>query len=103
MTEASKESLYLNEMIGQFFDCGAQTVTMFNDNQGALDLALSHKFNVRTKHFGVRKHFVRDCIENGDIALYHMSTSHMPADILTKPLDKVLHKRCCDSLKMSAD
>ena len=103
VTEASKESLYLNEMIGQFFDCGAQTVTLFNDNQGALDLALSHKFNVRTKHFGVRKHFLRDCIENRDIALYHMSTSHMPADILTKPLDKVLHKRRCDTLKMSAD
>lgn len=103
VTEAAKESLYLNELIGNMFECGEQTVTIFNDNQGAIDTAFSQNFSVRTKHFGVRKQFIRDCIEDGYINLEYMPTRLMPADVLTKPLDRELHESCCQYLRMSPD
>ncbi|KAK3913436.1 Retrovirus-related Pol polyprotein from transposon TNT 1-94 [Frankliniella fusca] len=56
-------------------------------------LAHSEKFSARTKHFGVRIQLVRDCIEDGSIALEHMASKLMPADLLTKSLGKHDHQR----------
>jgi len=103
VTEVAKESLYLDQLIGKLFGCGEQTVTIYNDNQSAINLAFSHNFSARTKHMGVRKQFVRDCIESGDIELVYMPSKIMPADMLTKPLEKLLHEKCCRYLNMSSD
>lgn len=103
VTEATKESLYLNELVGDLFECGEQKVTIYNDNESAIKKAFTPNFSTRTKHMGVRKQFVRDCIESGLIDLVHIKSEFMPADILTKPLERVKHKNCCEYLKMSSD
>ncbi|XP_052126145.1 uncharacterized protein LOC113209233 [Frankliniella occidentalis] len=103
VTEATREALYLNELIEEMFNCGEQTVTIFNDNQSALETAYSQNFSTRTKHFGVRKQYVRDCVQRGSIELQYMPSRLMPADVLTKPLVRILHEDCCKYLKMSSD
>lgn len=103
VTEAVKESIYLNELVKNLFKCGDQRVTVFNDNTSTIKLAYSSGFSARTKHFGCRMQFVRDCIENGQIWLEHMSTKVMPADILTKSLGKTKHQNCLKTLRMLSD
>lgn len=103
MTEAVKESIWLNELVGKLFECGKQTITVYNDNLSAITLAYSKGFSARTKHMGVRLQFVRDCVEDGSVKIEHMSTDLMPADVLTKALKRDKHEKCCKYLKMTND
>lgn len=102
VTEAVKESIYLNDLVNEIFHCGEQRITVFNDNLSALRLAYSEKYSARTKHFGVRIQLVRDCIGDGSLILEHMSSKLMPADFLTKSLNKVDHEKCCNALKIKS-
>ena len=101
ITEAVKESLYLNALVNNFFQCGDQRVTIFNDNTSAIKLAYSDGFRARTKHFGCRIQLVRDCVQDGLVCIEHMSTKIMPADILTKPLGRVKHEECVQRLRLN--
>ena len=42
----------------------------------------------RTKHIGIRYHFVRERVESGEIKLTYIGTEHQLADLLTKPLNR---------------
>jgi histone deacetylase 1/2 len=101
VTEAVKESKYLNELVNNLFDCGYQKVTIFNDNMSTIKLALSSNFSARTKHFGCRMQFVRDAVQDGEVQIEHMSSSVMPADILTKPLGASKHVDCSINIGLS--
>jgi len=103
VTEATKEAICLNDLVKNLFNCGDQRVTIFNDNTSAIKIAYASGFSARTKHFGVRIQLVRDCIQSDQLCLEHMSTTIMPADILTKPLDRQSHKNCCKNLRLVSD
>ena len=60
LAEAVKESIYQDNKIDEFFKCGTQRVTIFNDNLGAIRLAYSLNYSARTKQFGCRMQLVRD-------------------------------------------
>ena len=59
---------------------------LFEDNQGAIGLALNQVSNHRTRHIDIRHHFIRQHIEAGTVALRYISTMSMIADALTKAL-----------------
>ena len=59
---------------------------LFEDNQGAIGLALNQVSNHRTRHIDIRHHFIRQHIEAGTVALRYISTMFMIADALTKAL-----------------
>ena len=42
----------------------------------------------RTKHIGVRHHFLRDHVEKGNVILTHVRTEDQVADIFTKGLSR---------------
>ena len=100
ITEAVKESLYLNGILGNLFDCGDQKITMFNDSMSAIKLAYSQNFSARNKHMGARIQLVRDSVQDGSVAIEHLSTDFMPADILTKGLGRQKHENCTRYLNM---
>ncbi|XP_074328335.1 secreted RxLR effector protein 161-like [Apium graveolens] len=41
---------------------------------------------LRSKHIDVRYHFIRDCVERGEIFMKYIHTNDQKADILTKPM-----------------
>lgn len=45
-----------------------------------------HVFHGRSKHIDIRYHFIRECVERGEIILKHISREEQCADILTKAL-----------------
>ena len=62
--------------------------TVFEDNNGALELAREPKYRPRTKHIGIKYHNFRDHVKQGKIKIEHVDTTKQRADIMTKPLEK---------------
>ena len=56
------------------------------DNQSAIALSKNPVFHDRSKHIDVRYHFIRECVEEGRIALKFITTEQQMADGLTKAL-----------------
>ena len=92
---------------------GAQPLTIFEDNQGTIDLSRKpgalHK---RSKHINIRYHWIRERIANGELKLSKIDTALNTADIFTKATsnqtfiflrDKLLHPREIVGRKESAN
>lgn len=90
LAEASKEALYLRNLIKEFTD-SLCCIDIFNDSQSAQKLAYNPVFHKRTKHIDVRYHFIRDAVLDNKILLKYLETNSMPADMLTKALGSKKH------------
>ena len=62
---------------------------VFEDNQGALQLARAPRITPRTKHYGIKYHFFREYVKKGHVVLQKISSAEQRADIFTKGLAKV--------------
>jgi hypothetical protein len=71
------------------FGCKFSKVPLLCDNKSAIKLANNPANHSRTKHIGLRHHFLRDHEAKRDVALSHVSTDKQLADIFTKPLDEL--------------
>ena len=74
------------------FDLGYSTdlpISIYEDNQGAIELSKNPKFHNRTKHIDVAYHFVRERISSKEISVTYCLSSEMLADIMTKGLTTV--------------
>ena len=60
----------------------------FEDNSGALELALVPKMRPRTKHINITYHHFRKYVKDKEITVHPIDTSEQRADILTKPLNE---------------
>ncbi|GBM59824.1 Retrovirus-related Pol polyprotein from transposon TNT 1-94 [Araneus ventricosus] len=95
LSDSCKEVLYLQKLLSEL-DLGVlcKQITVNVDNYSAIKLGENSLFHSRTKHIDIRHHFIRDVLEDGKIAVKHVSTSKMEADILTKPLGSLKHYEC---------
>ena len=78
---------------------------VFEDNSGALEIASVHKARPRTKHINVRLHHFRDYVDRKEVSILPMRTEDMPADFLTKPVNKDIlwkHRRTIMGAKTSS-
>jgi hypothetical protein len=67
----------------------------FDDNMGAIEIALVPKMRPRTKHINVKYHHFRQYVDNGDILIQHVTSKDQVADFLTKMSESTLfHKHC---------
>lgn len=94
MTEAAKESIYLQSFLGQLGFHELTTVKLFNDNMGALKLTENHTFHSKSKHIDLRYHFIRDAIQKNHLKVKYISTDDMLANVMTKGLFGPKHRRC---------
>jgi hypothetical protein len=60
--------------------------SIFEDNNGALQLARAPRMTPRTKHYGIKYHFFREYVANGDLKLFKVESASQKADIFTKGL-----------------
>ena len=61
---------------------------IFEDNQSTIAMSHNPQFHGRSKHIGIKYHFVRDQVTKGTIDLKYCPTTEMIADLLTKGLPK---------------
>ena len=59
------------------------------DNQGAMNLAKNPVQHQRSKHIGIKYHFIRSEIQEGRISLEYIPTEENVADVFTKPASRV--------------
>ena len=60
--------------------------TVFEDNNGALELAKAPRYRPRTKHIAIKYHHFRSHVQNGSIKLEPIDTQFQIADQFTKGL-----------------
>lgn len=77
-------------------------VTIFIDNKSALELVKHPVFHGRSKHIDTRFHFIRECIERGDVVVKHIAGHEQRADVFTKPLARILFKEMRQKLGMKS-
>ncbi|KRX33673.1 Copia protein, partial [Trichinella sp. T9] len=88
LAEASRELLWLCQLLNDF---GVQTLdatTLYEDNEGCIRLVESDRFRERTKHINVRFHMVKDLRKKGILEVKYCPSEEMIADNLTKPVCK---------------
>lgn len=83
---AACQGVWLRNLLRQITDIGPGPVIIYVDNKSTIDLSKNPVFHGRSKHIDVRFHFIRDCIERGDILVKHVKTREQKADVLTKPM-----------------
>ncbi|CAB1098415.1 unnamed protein product [Ectocarpus sp. CCAP 1310/34] len=84
-----KEILFLRQ-VWRFMlpKVGMPCIPVFEDNQGAIQLAQNPISNSNSKHIDVRHHFLRQLVERKEISVIHVPSPYQRADFLTKSLPK---------------
>jgi hypothetical protein len=60
--------------------------TLFEDNNGAIEMANTPKIRPCTKHINIKYHHFREAVQQGIIHIKRIDTTQQQADIFTKPL-----------------
>ena len=85
LVDVSKEVIWFRQHLKELGFL--EPTPIFEDNASAITLATKWSGNnKRTKHFGIRIHFLLEQYNTSVIELVHLSTDQQIADILTKPL-----------------
>ena len=63
-----------------------ETVILWEDNKGAIDLVNTTKHHERAKHIDVQHHYIREVVEKGTVKVQYIPTTEQLADIFTKAL-----------------
>ncbi|KAL8140089.1 hypothetical protein V2J09_006110 [Rumex salicifolius] len=84
-TEAAKQAIWLQELLGEILGKSSEKVVIRVDNKSAIALTRNPVFHGRSKHIHTRYHFIRECVQ-------HVPGEKQKADILTKALGRIKFK-----------
>lgn len=91
LSDCSKEAVRLkrlfNYLLGEIL---THPIVVHSDNNGAISLAGNEFINRRNNHIDIKFHFERDVMSRGLVELPYVPTTEMMADIMTKPIGRVL-------------
>ena len=88
LSAAAQEAVWLKQLNQDLTRTDAP-IKIFEDNQSAIAIAKNPQFHGRVKHISIKYHFVREQVNNKNIALKYCRTSDMIADMLTKGLGRI--------------
>ena len=89
LADVIKEVLFLRQ-VWRFMlpDVGMPCIPVFEDNQGAVQLAQNPITNSNSKHIDVRHHFLRELVGRREISIIHVPSPYQHADFLTKAISR---------------
>lgn len=93
ITYAAKEAAWIRRLLNQVGYIGndLKPTALFTDNLPALSMVSKDGHHERTKHIDNYYKYAKQEQKDGNILLQHIPGSQMPADGLTKPLEKLDH------------
>lgn len=86
MVVAAKETLWLSKVFRDYDFPKLEIILIYEDNKNAIANTKNRAYHDHTKHWDIEHHFIRQCVEKGQIGLEYFPTEQMAADIFTKPL-----------------
>lgn len=90
---AAQEVLWARMLLTELGFAQLQPTVLFSDNQAAIAIASDDVHHARTKHIDIRHHWIRQHIREGNLELQWVASAEQEADILTKPLGRVLFEK----------
>nr|GEV75525.1 integrase, catalytic region, zinc finger, CCHC-type, peptidase aspartic, catalytic [Tanacetum cinerariifolium] len=63
-------------------------IPLYCDNQSAITLCCNNVQHSRSKHIDIRRHFIKEKVENKVVEVYFVETKYQLADIFTKALPR---------------
>lgn len=102
LSETCQEISWLKSLLK---DLGEKVLTanVYEDNQSCISFAETGRRTKRSKHIDTREFFIRDLCNNGEINLKYCPTDKMKADLLTKPLGEIKHRKLAMELNLTID
>ncbi|GJU68363.1 uncharacterized mitochondrial protein-like protein [Tanacetum coccineum] len=91
-TAAACQAIWLRELLAEVTGLERQKVIIRVDNKSAIALSKNPVFHGRSKHIHTRYHFIRECVENEQVIVEHVSGENQRADPLTKALARIRFK-----------
>ena len=88
-TTAACQVVWLRRLLSELTGVEAHPPALMVDNQPAISLAKNLVLHDRSKHIDVKFHFLRDCVDEGQIVIEFVETGRQLADVLTKPLGRL--------------
>ena len=88
-TTAAKQALWLRNLLGEITGTEPKAVSLYVDNSSAIALMKNPVFHGRSKHIDVKFHFIRECVEHGQINVKKVNTLDQKADALTKSMSAI--------------
>jgi hypothetical protein len=86
---AACQVVWLRWLLGELTGVEACLPALKVDNQPAIALAKNPVLHDRSKHIDVKFHFIRDCVDGGQLVIEFVDSGRQLADILTKPLGRL--------------
>jgi len=100
LSDCSRQAVWMKTVFSEL-GMPLGTIPICGDNQGSIFISSNPVQERRSKHIVIRYHFVRDCIEDGKIAIYFVDGSQNPADLFTKNLGQTKFEQFRATLGLS--
>ena len=86
---AACQVMWLCRLLDELTGMEAHQLALMVDNQPTIALMKNLVLHDQSKHIDVKFHFLRDCIDGGQIIIEFVETGRQLADVLTKPLGRL--------------
>ena len=95
LTYAAKEISWLQRLLSQvgYIGTDLKPLQLYTDNLPALNMIRKDGHHERTKHIDSYFKYTKQQYKDGNVSIDHLPGVNMPADGLTKPLDKLEHAK----------
>jgi len=92
-THCARHIIWLRSLFDELGFPQRDPSILYCDNQGTVACTHDPHAHSRMKHIDIRQHFIRACVNNRIIDVHHIPGTQNPADLLTKPLDHIIHHK----------
>ncbi|UYV83455.1 hypothetical protein LAZ67_23001090 [Cordylochernes scorpioides] len=100
-SKATKEAIWLRQLLRELHQEQVKPTTIFCDNQSCIRLVHNPEYHKITKHIDISYHFVRDHFQKHAIDLLYVCSNDQAADIFTKALPPERYRRLRSQLGMT--
>ena len=100
--EGTKEAMWLRNLFEDMGCVPEGPTILYEDNDGCRAQTENPLHHKKTKHVQINYHLTRQMVEEGIVKLERVGTGDQVADIMTKPLGKVLFQKHFQMLHMQA-
>lgn len=101
MASASREIMWLRNLLKELGYTQREATTLYSDNQSAIAIAYNPQYHKRSKHFRMKDNHIREKVWRKKIKIEYCQMTNMVTDALTKALPQPKHTQHMDSLGLT--